>query len=79
MTHTPKTTEIVEALRKGSIEACSLADLIIEIADYIEKWRSEAKQRGLVSEGTKPTLPEALPILKLIEYMKDANMMKSSG
>jgi len=70
-------TEIVEALRKEGIDACSLADLIVEIIDYIEKWRSEAKQRRLVSKDTKPMLPEMLPMLKLLEYMKDSNMIKS--
>jgi len=31
-----------------------------------------------VSEETKPALPEMLPMLKLIEYMKDSDMIKSS-
>jgi len=29
-----------------------------------------------MSEGTKPAVPEALPML--IEYMKDSDMIKSS-
>jgi len=55
-------------------EACSKPSLP---SITLSKWRSKAERRRLVSKDTKPTLPEALPTLKQVEYVKDSDMIKS--
>ncbi|PUA33364.1 MAG: hypothetical protein B7O98_02755 [Zestosphaera tikiterensis] len=67
--------KIINDLKQSGIDACSLQDLILEIVKYADEWRSEMIKRGVVKGNTKPTLPEMLYMLKLVEYMKDAEMI----
>lgn len=72
----PKLNRIRELLREKDIDVIGLHELIVEVVDYIDKWRKEMMKRQ-VTRTEHATLPENLYLLKLLEYMKDSDMIKT--
>lgn len=61
-------------MKNKEIEVKNLYDLILEIANYIDMWWDEQREKELVKKGTKLMLSENLYMLKLIEYMMDSRL-----
>ncbi|WP_048078952.1 hypothetical protein [Desulfurococcus mucosus] len=71
----PEMLRIIEALKREGVEARSFKEFLAEVVDYMGQWRNEQRELRLARPDTKPALPENLPLLKLLEYLKDAGML----
>ena len=73
--HRPKVNQIKQTMQKEGVKVKTLVDVINEIIDYIDRWRERQKKLELVGPGTLPALPDRLYLLKMLEFMKDHEML----
>lgn len=72
----PKVARIKQILNRYNIDVKTMKDVINDAINYIDQWRNRQKKHGLCKEGTTPTLPIQLYLLKLIEHLKRPQINK---